>query len=120
MVLSKSVLVSWLTNFAPTMSPQVDIRLRPEEEELRVKQLELDSLERDLVEKELQLAGLHGELAAFERLYLKTVGVLYAELDEIEARITELKARSRPSECESTGNRPTSSAKGHRVPLVGR
>ncbi|MFI5057502.1 MAG: molecular chaperone DnaJ [Candidatus Acidiferrales bacterium] len=36
-------------------------------------------------------------MAAFERIYLKTVGVLYAELDEIEARIAELHARRNPS-----------------------
>jgi hypothetical protein len=79
------------------MSPKLNIRPRPEEEELRLKQLELENLEKELVEKELQLAGLRGDLAAFERLYLKTAGVLYAELDEIEARIAELNLRRNPS-----------------------
>lgn len=78
------------------MSP-INLRPRPEENELRVKLLELADLEKELVERELQLTGSRAELADFERLYLKTVGVLYAELDEIEARIAELIARQNPS-----------------------
>src|SRR3989442_8984016 len=72
-------------------------RPKPEEEELSIKREELRALESQLVEQELRLVGLRGELAAFERLYLKTVGVLYAELDEIEAQIAEAFARHEPS-----------------------
>lgn len=72
-------------------------RPKPEEDELRLKRLELEDIEKELVEKELQLTGLRAELADFEKLYLRTVGVLYAELDEIEARIAELIARRNPS-----------------------
>jgi hypothetical protein len=39
---------------------------------------------------------LRGELVAFEKLYIKTVGALYAELDEIEAQIAELIAHQTP------------------------
>jgi hypothetical protein len=82
------------------VSSKIHIHPRPEEDELRVKQAELESFERDLIEKELQLTGLRVELAAFERVYLKTVGVLYAELDEIEARIAELNARRNTSNAD--------------------
>ncbi len=83
------------------MSSRIHLRLRPEEDELRLKCSELDDLERELVEKELQLAGLRSELAAFEQLYLKTVGALYAELDEIQARIAELIASRSPSNVDA-------------------
>jgi DnaJ-domain-containing protein 1 len=53
-------------------------------------------LENRLIELELQLVNQRGELAAFERRYLKTVGLRYAELDEIEAQIAELLARREP------------------------
>jgi len=42
------------------------------------------------VDRELELADLRAELSAFEGLYLRRVGVLYAELDELNARIAEL------------------------------
>jgi hypothetical protein len=71
----------------------VAFRPKPEEEELNLKKQELQTLETRLIDLELQLANLRGELGAFERLYLKRVGVLYAELDEIEAQIAELTAR---------------------------
>jgi DnaJ-domain-containing protein 1 len=80
------------------MSSKINLRPRPEEDELRLKRVELESIEKELVEKELQLTSLRAELSVFERLYLKTVGVLYAELDEIEARIAELLARRNPSD----------------------
>jgi len=85
------------------VSSKINLRPRPEEDELRLKRSELEDLERDLVEKELHLAGQRAELAAFERLYLKTVGVLYAELDEIEARIAELIASRSPSNVDAQG-----------------
>jgi hypothetical protein len=69
---------------------------KPEEQELDLKRQELDALENQLVERELSLASLKGELASFEKLYLTVVGVKYAELDEIEAQIAELRARREP------------------------
>ena len=42
------------------------------------------------MDRELELADLRAELSAFEGLYLRRVGVLYAELDELNARIAEL------------------------------
>jgi hypothetical protein len=79
------------------------IRPTPEEEELALKKRELQDLEGRLIESELQLASLNGEIAKFERLYLKIVGVRYAELDEIEARIAELLASIAPTDLEAQG-----------------
>jgi len=79
------------------MSGAVNLPPRPEETELRLKSEELSQLEKELVERELQLTTFRAELADFERTYLRTVGVLYAELDEIQARIADLIARRNPS-----------------------
>ncbi|HEY2858474.1 MAG TPA: J domain-containing protein [Terracidiphilus sp.] len=67
-------------------------RLSPEEEELAAKRDELAQLEAQLADEELALASLKAELAAFEGLYLRRVGVLYSELDDWNARLAELKA----------------------------
>ena len=61
----------------------------PEDEELAKKQAELGQLEGELADRELHLATLQGEIRAFECRYVKTVGVLYAELDEINAQLAE-------------------------------
>lgn len=42
-----------------------------------------------LAEREAQLAQVRAQLKTFEGLYLHRVGALYAELDEIDARIAE-------------------------------
>ncbi len=70
----------------------------PEERELEKKRAELSALETELIQRELDLATLRAELADFERRYLQTVGVLYAELDEIEAQIAEGEARRKPAD----------------------
>jgi len=49
----------------------------------------LNAVRAALVEREAGLAQLRSQLKAFEGRYLHRVGVLYAELDEINARITE-------------------------------
>ena len=85
------------------MSEHVGLRPKPEEEELRLKEQELQVLENQLIDREVQLTSLRGELAAFERLYLKTVGIRYAELDEIEAQIAEFLARREPNNPKAQG-----------------
>ena len=70
----------------------------PEERELDLKRNELAKLEADLVEQELQLSTLQAELAAFRNEYLRVVGRRYAELDDLKARIAEIKAARRPSD----------------------
>jgi hypothetical protein len=56
--------------------------LSPEERELANKREELTILQVELTDRELFLESLRAELAAFEGLYLREVGALYAELDE--------------------------------------
>ena len=73
-------------------------RLSPEEEELAQKREELELLQNQLAERELFLANLRAELAAFEGQYLWEVGVLYAELDDWNARIAESVARQEGTE----------------------
>jgi hypothetical protein len=74
------------------MGNEIVKRLTPEEEELAAKQNELALLEMQLADEELALASLKAELAGFEGLYLRRVGILYAELDEWTARLAELQA----------------------------
>jgi hypothetical protein len=64
----------------------------PEEVELLRKREELAFVRAQLAERELELADLRAQLKGFEGLYLRQVGVLYAELDELEALIAELEA----------------------------
>ena len=83
------------------MSKQI-VRLKtPEEEELDNKRAQLAALESQLAERELQLATLHAELAAFERRYLRIVGLRYAQLDKIEAEIAEYFATQSPKDSEA-------------------
>jgi hypothetical protein len=53
-------------------------------------------LQADLAERELDLATLRAELNAFELLYLRTLGLRYAELDGLEAEIAEFLAAAAP------------------------
>lgn len=71
------------------MTTETAVRRRPEDEELAKKRLELSQLEAELADRELALASLRSELAAFEGKYVRSVGILYAELDEIDAQIAE-------------------------------
>src|SRR4051812_18519743 len=70
----------------------------PEERELEKKRAELAAMEEKLAEKELILATLKGELTAFEKKYLRTVGRKYVELDEVCAKMYEAEARLAPAD----------------------
>jgi hypothetical protein len=72
------------------------VRPKPEDEELQQKRNEFGGLEKQLIERELQLVGLRRALAALESLYLQKVGDRYAELDDVEAQIAELLAQYAP------------------------
>jgi len=64
-------------------------RTKPEEQELDDKRKERIQLESDLADRELRLTNLQAELSAFERQYLRQVGLRYAELDELKALLAE-------------------------------
>ncbi len=59
---------------------------------------EFEALTRELAERELELATLENELSMFERRYAKIVGVLFAELDALEAEIAKELLRIHPEE----------------------
>lgn len=73
-------------------------RQTPEERELSRKQADLAALETELAQRELDLATFQGELRAFEGRYLRTVGVRYATLDELESQIAEAVVRLTPND----------------------
>ena len=79
------------------MALEIVRKLTPEEEELLRKREELASVRAALAERELELADLRALLKSFEGRYLRQVGVLYAELDEWEAKIAEIEASLKPS-----------------------
>jgi hypothetical protein len=76
------------------MPTEIVHHLSPEEQELARKRQELAILQAELTDRELSLANLRAELAAFEGRYLREVGVLYAELDDWIAKIAEFAAEA--------------------------
>ena len=78
------------------MNKDLTRRQTPEERELENKRAQLTILEAELAQHELDLTTLKAELTIFETRYLCEVGVLYAELDEIEAQIAEAQAHLNP------------------------
>ena len=78
------------------MSTDITRRKTPEESELEQKQTNLEILEEELTQRELELATIKADLQAFEGLYLRIVGIQYAELDKIKAQIAEAQARLDP------------------------
>ncbi len=86
-------------------------RLSPEEEELAKRRDELALLRVQLAERELCLANRRAELTAFEGRHLQQVGVLYAELDDWNAKIAELVAEeSRTDEARSAATQARAQA----------
>jgi hypothetical protein len=70
----------------------------PEEKELQRQLAELASVEIELAQRELDLATQVAELQAFERLYVRIVGVKYAQLDQINAEIQQLRFVRKPQD----------------------
>jgi hypothetical protein len=68
----------------------------PEEQELKVKKAELDRLSVILADKELEFEDLRLTVARFQHRYFAEVGNKYVQLDELRARIAELRARRSP------------------------
>ena len=58
-------------------------------EELKSARAQLVELRATLADREVELAELRARLRAFEAKYMREVGVLYAALDEWEAKIAE-------------------------------
>jgi hypothetical protein len=75
--------------------------LTPEEEELGRKKAILSDLEAQLANRELELATFRADLLHFEHRYLQTVGRRYAILDELRAKIAEVRARQNPHNQEA-------------------
>ena len=80
------------------MPTEIVQHLSPEEQELARKRQELAILQAELTDRELSLANLRAELAAFEGRYLREVGILYAELDDWNAKIAEFAAEAAGTE----------------------
>jgi hypothetical protein len=75
------------------MPSEIVRQLTPEEAELAREREELASVRAALAECELELADLRAEIKSSEGRYLREVGVLYAELDDWDARVAELEAK---------------------------
>ncbi len=80
------------------MSINIARQQTPEERELSKKLEELLSLQILLAQRELDLVTVQAELKAFDRRYLRIIGIRYAELDKIAAQIAEIFARSSPKD----------------------
>lgn len=83
------------------MNCEVVYKMMPEESELLKKQAELTALESELAQRELELATFNAELRSFRICYLKVLGGLYCELDDLHARIAEATARIKPHDGEA-------------------
>ena len=70
------------------------------EEELEEKQALLNALEAELAQQELALITLRTHLKAFERHYMQSIGILQAQLDELEVRYAELLAQAQQAGVE--------------------
>ena len=81
-----------------SMNSEIARHTSPQEQELAGKRQELAILQAELTDRELSLANLRGELGAFEGRYLREVGVLYAELDDWNAKIAEFVAEATGTE----------------------
>jgi hypothetical protein len=71
------------------MSAEIILQPTPDAAALLDKREQLAAVRAALAERESELAQLRAQLKTFEGRYLRQVGILYAELDEIEARIAE-------------------------------
>ena len=78
-----------MTSTSP-MPAEIILQPSPNAASLAEKRERLTTVRVALAEREADIAQIRSQLKAFEGRYLQRVGVLYAELDEIAARITEL------------------------------
>jgi hypothetical protein len=71
------------------MPAEIILQQTPDDAALFDKREQLAAVRTTLAERESELAQIRAELKTFEGRYLRQVGVLYAELDDLEARIAE-------------------------------
>ena len=71
------------------MPAEIILQQTPDDAALIDKREKLAAVRTTLAERESELAQIRAQLKTFEGRYVRQVGILYAELDEIEARIAE-------------------------------
>jgi hypothetical protein len=71
------------------MPAEIILKPTSDDVDLLEKREQLASVRARLAERESELAQLRAQLKTFEGRYLRQVGILYAELDDLEARIAE-------------------------------
>jgi hypothetical protein len=71
------------------MPAEIILQQTPGTAALADRREQLATVRTALAERESELAQLRAQLKTFEGRYLREVGILYAELDDIEARIAE-------------------------------
>jgi hypothetical protein len=71
------------------MPSEIILQQTPDAAALLDKREQLAAVRTTLAERESELAQLRAQLKTFEGRYLRQVGILYAELDDLEARIAE-------------------------------
>jgi hypothetical protein len=71
------------------MPAEIILQQTPDDDALLDKRERLAGVRSTLAERESELAQIRAQLKAFEGRYLRQVGILYAELDDLEARIAE-------------------------------
>jgi hypothetical protein len=71
------------------MSTEIILQPSANAQVLAERRERLAAVRAELAEREADIAQVRSQLKAFEGRYMQRVGVLYAELDEIAARITE-------------------------------
>jgi hypothetical protein len=71
------------------MPAEIIIQQTPDDRVLLDKREQLAVVRTTLADRESELAQIRAQLKTFEGRYLRQVGILYAELDDLEARIAE-------------------------------
>jgi hypothetical protein len=71
------------------MSVEIIFQQTPDAAALLNKREQLSTVRTTLAERESELAQIRAQLKTFEGRYLRQAGILYAELDDLEARIAE-------------------------------
>ena len=71
------------------MPAEIILQQTPDAAALLDRREQLATVRTTLAERESELAQIRAQLRTFEGRYLRQVGILYAELDDLEARIAE-------------------------------